>query len=326
MYRALGLLAVLPAVALASPVWKGDFETGDLSQWSKTQEVSADRLEVVTSPVHQGKYALKATVKQGDNPIGASGNRNELIGESASPEGSEFYYRWSTMFAPDYPSENTWQVFTQWHQSGCCGVPPIEFDVNGEKISLILSDHEVWSAPLVRGQWHDFVFHVKWSNDSSVGFVELWYDGEHVLPKLNAQTTTDTYLKQGLYRNSTISADGVVYHDGMIEGTSLDDVMSTDSPDTQQAPQVASAPPASSGSQPAAPSDGSSAGTPSSSGSQPSSSSGGSSAGPTASTSGNAIASANSGGGCSASGSAGLSLLALGLVAWTLARRARPRP
>ena len=41
------------------------------------------------------------------------------------------------------------------------------------------------------------------------------------------------YLKQGLYRDSSISAVGVVYHDGMTMGTTLADV----------APQLVPAPP-----------------------------------------------------------------------------------
>ena len=32
-----------------------------------------------TRPARQGSYALKVTVKQGDDPINASGNRNELV-------------------------------------------------------------------------------------------------------------------------------------------------------------------------------------------------------------------------------------------------------
>jgi hypothetical protein len=41
------------------------------------------------------------------------------------------------------------------------------------------------------------------------------------------------YLKQGLYRDASISAVGVVYHDGMTVGTTLADV----------APQLVPAPP-----------------------------------------------------------------------------------
>jgi hypothetical protein len=214
-------------------VWRGDFETGDRSQWSSTQMVSSDRLAVVPSPVREGRYALKATVRQGDNPISASGNRNELVRMTREKAGDEYFYRWSTMFASDFPSVKTWQLFTQWHHDGCCGSPPVEFYVNGETIYLRVggtSGSVVWSAPLVRAKWQDFIFHVKWSPDARVGFIELYHNGQLVVAKRYLATMysgTTNYLKVGLYRNSTVSQTGVVYHDGWIMGRSLQDVMPT---------------------------------------------------------------------------------------------------
>lgn len=209
-------------------VWRGDFETGDRTQWSGTQMVSSDRLQVVSSPARQGGYAIKVTVKQGDNPISASGNRNELVKMTNEKEGDEYFYRWSTMWASDYPSAATWQLFTQWHHSGDSGSPPVEFYVNGETIYLrVQGSTVVWSTKLVRGQWQDFIFHVKWSANSSVGFVELYYNGQLVLPKRYVATMYSgqtNYLKVGLYRNSTIAPTGVVYHDGWVQGRSLTDV------------------------------------------------------------------------------------------------------
>ena len=38
------------------------------------------------------------TVQQGDDPIDASGNRNELVYLSNETVGSEYYYRWKVMF------------------------------------------------------------------------------------------------------------------------------------------------------------------------------------------------------------------------------------
>lgn len=195
--------------------------------------VSPDRLEVVRSPVREGTYALKTRVAQGDNPIGASGNRNELVYLSHEPPGSEFYYRWSTMFDDSFPSAETWQVFTDWHHEGCCGSAPIEFYVLGEEIRLQAGGNTVWSTPLVRGRWIDFVFHVKWSNDPLEGFVELYRNSERVLPKTPVPTMypgMQNYLKQGLYRDSAISADGIVYHDAMVQATTLEDVLPPDSP------------------------------------------------------------------------------------------------
>lgn len=244
MRRHLAAAALFCLVATqvhASVVWRGDFETDDLSQWSSVDGLTS-RLTVVTSPVHQGSYALRTELRSGD--FASNGNRNEVVRGVAETEGMDRYYAWSTMFDASYPIANTWQVFTQWHHSGCCGSPPLEFDVNGETISLDRNPPpgngptvELWSAPLVRGVWHDFVMHVIWSSNPDLGFIELWYDGKKVIDGTAVQTLFPgmvNYLKQGLYRDSSISAVGVVYHDGMTMGTTLADV----------APQLVPAPPA----------------------------------------------------------------------------------
>jgi len=221
------------STAASGVVWRGDFETGNRSQWSHTQMVSSDRLAVVSSPARQGRYAIKATVRQGDDPINASGNRNELVKMTGEKAGDEYFYSWSTMFAADFPSVKTWQLFTQWHHDGCCGSPPVEFYVNGETMYLRVggsSGTVVWSAPLVRARWQDFIFHVKWSPDARVGFIELYHQGQLVVSKRYLATMysgTTNYLKVGLYRNSTVSPVGVVYHDGWIQGRSLQDVLPT---------------------------------------------------------------------------------------------------
>jgi hypothetical protein len=215
--------------AVAGVVWRGDFETGDRSQYTGAQMVSPDRLQVVTSPVAEGRYALKATVRQGDDPINSSGNRNELVYQGNEAVGSEYYYRWKVMFPADYPSVRTWQVFTQWHHTGCCGSPPVEFFVYGEEIRLTLTSSVTpWTTKLVRGVWHEFIFHVRWSADPKVGFVELWHNRQQVLPKRYLATMyagMKNYLKLGLYRSDTVSQVGVVYHDGFIQATRLEDVL-----------------------------------------------------------------------------------------------------
>src|SRR4051812_19049995 len=99
---AITLLAAMPAIAAVK--WRGDFETGDIKQWTNAQAVAADRIQIVNNPVKQGAHAAKITVKQGDNPINASGNRNELVLATPQTEGTETWYRWQTMFAPDFPS------------------------------------------------------------------------------------------------------------------------------------------------------------------------------------------------------------------------------
>ena len=58
--------------------------------------------------------------------------------------------------------------------------------------------------------------------------MELYHQGKLVLPKRYCATQfagMTQYLKVGLYRNSSISQTGVVYHDNWIMGRALSDVM-----------------------------------------------------------------------------------------------------
>lgn len=232
--------AVLSAPAFAAIKWRGDFETGDLSQYGSKQMVSPDRIQVVSSHVYEGTKAAKFTVIQGDDPINASGNRNELVRKVQDPEGADVYYRWQTNFATDFPSASTWQLFAQWHQPENYGSPPLQFYIYGEEMRLTLGmdQRQVWKTPFVRGKWHDFILHVKWSDTPGVGFIELWYNGVQVLPKTFGMTRANTWMKLGLYRNENISAPGVVYHDGMVLGDTYADVMNAYASAAAPAPVV----------------------------------------------------------------------------------------
>lgn len=239
------LALLVPTLASASVVWKGDLETGNLSQWSAEQSVSSNRLLVVTSPVREGRYALKTTVRQGDNPIKASGNRNELVYLSRETSGSEYFYKWSTLFPASFPSSPKWALFTQWHQEGHSGSPPLELYVVNDRLNLRVggsSGKVVWTAPMQRDHWNDFILHVKWSSDKKVGFIELYHDGNVVLPKTYMATqfgSQRNYLKMGLYRDASIKQEGIVYHDGFVQSTALEDVLPAVA---TQEPQVAPTP------------------------------------------------------------------------------------
>ncbi len=256
---ALAVLVLFAASARASVIWRGDFSTGDLSQWSSMEEVSTDRLRVVPDPLGAARDVLRATVVDGDNPIDSSGNRNELLYTGDDVAGQERWYRWQTLWPADYATEDTWQVFTQWHQYEGGGSPPVEFFAWGDAIYLRVQldnpDGSVWSAPLERGKWHDFVFHVRWSSDASVGYVELWYDGKLVVARHDCATLfpgTGVYLKQGLYRNDTIIPTQTIFHAGMVVGTTLDDVVPPPAAEVTTAIAPAPSAPAATTSTPAA--------------------------------------------------------------------------
>lgn len=209
-----------------SIVWRGDFDTGNLSQWDVAQRVASDRIQLTTSPRRQGSHAARFEVRSSDS-IGDTAPRAEVAAELGEREGDERYYRWYTYWDPSFPTNysNSFVTFTQWRSTDESG-SMTSFMQWGDRIEL-RRDGTRWSAPLVKGVWHEFVYHVKWSPDARVGFIELWYDGQLVLPKTHVRTMAGSpgravgnYVKQGLYKSEEIPT-GVLYHDGFVAGTSL---------------------------------------------------------------------------------------------------------
>ncbi|HWM64861.1 MAG TPA: polysaccharide lyase [Solirubrobacterales bacterium] len=213
----------------ATDLWHGDFETGDISQWDMVQQVASDRITIAQDPKRQGNYAARFEVRPGDN-IGDTAPRAELASFLDEEEGEERYYRWFTYFDPNFPTEyeDEFVTFTQWRAEDESDAYT-SFMVWGDEIEL-RRDGTRWSTPLTKGVWHEFIYHVKWSPDPDVGFIELWYDGEHVLAPLNVDTmagspgdAVQNYVKQGLYKADEIPT-GVVYHDGFVAGPTLEAV------------------------------------------------------------------------------------------------------
>lgn len=110
-------------------------------------------------------------------------------------------------------------VVMQWHPVS--GPPPLAVEVDGAG-NLIVRNAVAGATSRVvgrikRGQWVDYVLHVKFSDDPSVGFVEV---SENGLPKVRrtpwrGMPTASNYLKQGLYRDVADSRTAVLWHDGL---------------------------------------------------------------------------------------------------------------
>ena len=49
----------------------------------------------------------------------------------------------------------------------------------------------IGKGKLTSGRWHDFAVHVLWSRDFDKGFVEVWFDGELVVPRAKTATLLD---------------------------------------------------------------------------------------------------------------------------------------
>lgn len=98
-----------------------------------------------------------------------------------------------------------------------------------------MSGSTAYTGPFAAGRWHDFVLHVRWSADPTVGFVELWHNGARVVARTSVKTmvtaTMDggttvypAFFHIGLLHGNFDHAPQAVLVDRVLEGMTYDDV------------------------------------------------------------------------------------------------------
>jgi hypothetical protein len=240
---ALGVgVAATPALASADILWSGDFETADLGQYNEFTGPVNERVTIVTDPVRQGTYAARVEIRPGD--LG-NGNLNRVeLGYHPPMEGfqgSERWYAFSAMQDPDAPLGDSWHAFAYWEADVLyTGTLVFGLHPGGElRFDTRVGDDETqfstWFQP---GVWHDFALHVVWSPDPQEGLVELWYDGEQVVPPTPVATmhtmaggaAATNFFHIGMIRDETIPQTEVLFYDRVLEATDAEDVMGDDEP------------------------------------------------------------------------------------------------
>lgn len=219
-------LALFASAASAEVIWRGDFETGDTKQWRSTPQSAG--ISVVTEPVRAGKYALRI-----DGTNAARRGKLDRIEFQHQPnppgtaEGTERYFGWSVMapkqLTDDFHSVGYFETRNSWRQL-------MSFEVKGADLlySTRVPYAKRWSGAgkFTAGRWHDFVVHVLWSRDPAKGFVEVWYDGELVVPRTPTATLLDdnpAFLQVGFMRNTSDTPESILI-DHVIEATTLAEV------------------------------------------------------------------------------------------------------
>jgi Polysaccharide lyase len=212
--------------ASAEIIWRGDFETGTTEQWRGAPRT--DAVKVVTDPVRAGKYALRIdgtnAAKRGTR------DRIEFQHQPAAPgtsEGTERYFGWS-VFLPKKLTDDShavgyFETRNSWRQL-------MSFEARGEDViystRVPYARHWTGAGKLVPGRWHDFAVHVLWSRDPGKGFVEVWFDGEQVVPRSMTATLLDenvAFFQLGLMR-ATSDVPETIIIDHVIEATTLEEV------------------------------------------------------------------------------------------------------
>ncbi len=203
-----------------------DFETGDLSQWSGwgAHQLCCDHsARLVASPVRAGEHAAGFTIRR-DDPLVKGSLRAELRGASAR-FGRDLGYAFSLYVPDDWAASPILTTAVQWHAVpdkllGEKGrPPPLSLNVTDETFWVQVNwdraritrgwfgesgsagSAQVWSGPLERGRWIDWLFKVRWSPDDD-GVIEVWRDGERLARREGPNAYNDflaPYLKLGVY-------------------------------------------------------------------------------------------------------------------------------
>jgi hypothetical protein len=263
-------LAAMLLLRSRGTVWRG-FDVSDFGRWNQTQVQDAETGGRISTapPLAQRRMQLRFVSDPGRRHFGEEREFHVMVKESSAvsrselvhfpsrgtPEGAEYYYRWSTLFPqrdaagnaafPVGPAQRgVWQVITQWHQASDLGSPPILFCAKQlpdgtPYIGLELGGRSaaVWTTRLLYDVWHNFVLFVRYSNRAAHGLVRLWYSTGTDLPlrvasSWRVRTTASRggkgpYLKHGLYRSKKYYGQRVshIIHCGMVEGDSLNAVL-----------------------------------------------------------------------------------------------------
>ena len=156
--------------------------------WDVAQRAATDRLTTDSTVVRKGTHSAKFRVHDSDALAGTTNPRAQLGDLDKFCEGDDLYLGWSWYLPSNFPESmpsGSWINIGQIGFGAPWGYPPLHFEARGSSIALVNYNQnggwrDVASFPTQRGHWQDVVAHVKFSKSTSVGFVELWVNGQPV--------------------------------------------------------------------------------------------------------------------------------------------------
>ena len=197
--------------------WRGDFETGDLSQWSYL--LNPRGLSVVSSPVAEGRHAARVDINARD--LWQNGlNRVELQYKpppATLAEGRRSCFAWRFLL-PSALSDarhqiGYWESYPSYKQI-------MSFEVRGQDIRFLTrmpAERVHWTAPgvVTPAVWHQIAVCAIWSTDPAVGAVDVWFDGAPVVARGAARTLWDNpnFVQIGILRDAPAAPEVMLIDD-----------------------------------------------------------------------------------------------------------------
>ncbi len=225
-----------PALAHAAPVWVGDFETGDLSQFGFVLNETVGEASYVTlmgREVAEGNTAARIELHN-DALWGNGLKRVELQhrpDDARTAPGASTFFAWSIFLPEALPADPSAQI-GYWESTQSFS-QMMAFNAVGEDLQFFTRRPDnvlQWQGEgaLSPGEWHRIAMSVRWSTNAAEGSVSVWFDGAQVVTDAAAQTLADGnphFVQFGLLRGPIEFDDvPVILVDHALEGDSLDDV------------------------------------------------------------------------------------------------------
>jgi len=237
-------------------IFNGDLKTGNLSQfsaWGKEIPYSSSCV-VVNTPAIDGGHSIRFILNRSDPKVSGS-MRAEIANskdENKDPVGSERWYKINTYIPNDWIKDTEREIVVQWHATPDrwrddkyedWRSPPLSIQINGNDWEIetrwdsrpVTPDNDcegyetIWKGPIQRGEWTQWVIHVKWNYNSS-GLLQVWKNNIRVVNKNGPVCYNDRkgiYLKIGIYKWRWLSSGGdsivdkrIIYHSGVQIGDS----------------------------------------------------------------------------------------------------------
>lgn len=228
---------MLPALSHAKVLWRGDFETGDISQWHTS--INGAGLSVINHCSAAGKFAGKVHITGDAEFLWKNNkqlNRSEFhhrMPEGFTYEGKHTYFSFS-FYLPkafsNYKHElGYWESDKTWQQM-------FRFNITGTELSFQQSSAQdaFWkikkgAAP---GQWHQISMHIHWSIEKTLGSTQVWVNGKD-MGKQFFQTLPDKsvlmFTQIGVLRTQEDSTEEI-FIDNAQEVDNLDELLASASP------------------------------------------------------------------------------------------------
>jgi hypothetical protein len=227
------LLGAIPA--RGTLLWKGDFETSDLSQWDSSTLIKTgerDNLVLQGELVAEGNKAAKITLR--DDVIFEPYNQSRVEVKHVglhTKNGEDSYFAWSFMVPKDAEIRSNigyWESTPSFKNTMTFFIEPAAGGGTNLKFGTgNLGETVRFTVKLALNQWHRVALHNHWSQSQADGKVDVWYDGVQVVTGATATkyNADGLFFQMGLHRSDPSPPVQDIYLDAAVETDSQEELL-----------------------------------------------------------------------------------------------------